>query len=110
MRRTNPGRYRQGAQSGWRSWQQLLADKECRRSIADEGKRLLRQMPRLKAQQRAAQGISAGLVDGDLTVAKFEARRAKSSTAIKLDPDVAEKFAKEVIKATHLLGEGMSAR
>lgn len=83
---------------------QLVADKKLPEKFADEGRRLLRQMPRLKAQQELRKEYQQ-VVDGSLTVAKFEARRTEILDSVKLDPAVAEKFAKEVIKATHLLGE-----
>ena len=80
----------------------LVADKKLPEKFADEGKRLLSQMPRLKSQQDLRKQYEQ-LVDGGLTVAKFEAKRTEILDSLKLDPDVAEKFAREVSKAARLL-------
>ncbi len=82
----------------------LLADKKLPAKYADEGRRLLELMPKLKAQQDLRKAYQK-LVDGDSDLAKFEERREAILASTKLDRDVAEKFAERVLKATDLVLE-----
>jgi C-terminal peptidase prc len=83
---------------------ELVADKKLPEKFADEGKRLLGQMPRLKSQQELRKQYQQ-LVDGSLTAEKFEAKRTEILDSIKLAPEVAEKFAQKVLEASKMLGE-----
>ena len=82
----------------------LVADKKLSEKLGDEGKKLLRQMPHLQVQQSLRKQYQK-LIAGDLAPEKFEIERTRILASVKLDRAVAEKFSKEIIKATKLIGE-----
>jgi carboxyl-terminal processing protease len=70
--------------------------------LADEGRRLLRQMPSLDAQKDLRKAYQQ-LADGKLTAKKFEARRNEIFESLKLDRAIAEKFADKVLEGSQML-------
>jgi C-terminal peptidase prc len=85
-----------------RKLEQLLADKKITEKLAEEGRKLLSRMPHLKAQQELRKEYQH-LVDGDITSTKLEERRTAILASTKLDPDVAETFATQVLKGMDLV-------
>jgi C-terminal peptidase prc len=83
----------------------LIADGKLPDKLAAEGHHLLRQMPRLKSQQSLRKAYQQ-VIDGKLTVAAFEEKRKEIADSNKLDREVAEKFAREVLGGAELLSEG----
>jgi C-terminal peptidase prc len=69
-----------------------------------EGRELLTRMPKLKSQQSLRKAYQQ-LVDGSLTVDKFEAERQRISEQAKLKRAAAMDFAKTVMEASSLLRE-----
>src|SRR5262245_31535824 len=66
---------------------QLIADGKLPKKVAEEGHHLLRQMPRLKSQQSLRKAYQQ-VVDGKLTVEKFEEKRKEIAKSNKLDHEV----------------------
>jgi C-terminal peptidase prc len=80
-------------------------DKDLAKKIAEEGKDLLSRMPKLEAKRNLRKKYQQ-LADGELKLEDFVTDRAKILEGMKLDRDVAKKFAAKVINATHhILGE-----
>ncbi len=72
------------------------------KDMAEEGRRLLAQMPKLKAQQELRKEYQA-LADGTLKRDDFVAARKKLQDSLKLDPEQTEKYARKVLRAIDLV-------
>ncbi len=79
-----------------------LAKLDLNKDAAEEGQRLLSQMPKLKAQQELRKKYEA-LADGNLKVADFAAERKKIKDGLKLDSDETEKYARKVLRGIDLI-------
>ncbi len=93
-----------GARERLEKFDKLVVDKKLSDKLAEEGRGLLRQMPQLKAQQELRKAYQR-LADGALTVEKFTEKRDEVLASVKLDRDVAEKFADKVLEGSDLLLE-----
>lgn len=83
---------------------QLAKEKKIPEMLAEEAKRLLTQMPHLKAQQDLRKEYQKFL-DGDIVLARLEERRTTILDSTKLDKDVADRFAEKVLEATDVFME-----
>src|SRR5262245_5009348 len=83
----------------------LIEDGKLPAKFAEEGRKLLQQMPRLKSQQTLRKAYQQ-VLDGKLTVEKFEEQRTELVAKNKLDRAVAVKFAREILNGAELLTEG----
>jgi C-terminal peptidase prc len=83
---------------------ELAKDKKISEKLAEEGKTLLSQMPKLEAQ-RSLRKAYQELVDGKLTADKFEAARDKILDERKLKRATATAFAKAIMKAIDQIKE-----
>jgi C-terminal peptidase prc len=82
----------------------LAKDNKISEKLAEEGKALLSQMPKLESQ-RSLRKAYQELVDGKLTADKFEAARDKILDERKLKHAAAEAFAKTMMKAINQIKE-----
>ena len=81
---------------------ELVKDKKISDTLAEEGKKLLSQMPRFESQ-RSLRKAYQQLVDGTLTAEKFEKQRATILDAMKLKASEAADYAAKVVKCTQLI-------
>jgi C-terminal peptidase prc len=79
-----------------------LAKLDLPKDVAEEGRRLLAQMPKLKAQQELRKKYQA-LADGNLKREDFAAARKKIKDGLKLDAEETEKYARKVVRAVDLV-------
>jgi carboxyl-terminal processing protease len=79
-----------------------LAGMELPKEVAEEGRRLLAQMPKLKYQQELRKKYQA-LADGTLKGEAFAAARKAIKDGLKLDAEETEKYARKVIRAIDLV-------
>ncbi len=80
----------------------LASDKSLPGKIADEGRSLLRRMPKLEAQ-RSLRKAYENLVDGSTSYDRFMEERTKILDETKLKRSVAQAFAAKVIQASELI-------
>ena len=85
-----------------RKFEKLAADQHLSGAIADEGRTLLRRMPKLEAQ-RSLRKEYEKLVDGSSSYDAFMAERAKILDETKLRRTVAQAFAAKIIQASELI-------
>jgi C-terminal peptidase prc len=83
---------------------QLVADKKLSDALAEEARKLLSQMPHLKAQQDIRK-LYQQLADGDITTKALEEKRESIVASTKLDRDLALKFADKVLDGTEIVLE-----
>ena len=74
----------------------LEKDEKIKKDVAEEGRRLLTRMPKLKALQDLRKNYQ-GLADGTLAVKDFDALREKVLAGMKLDDEAAKLFAKKLM-------------
>lgn len=79
-----------------------LAGMDLPKDVAEEGRRLLAQMPKLKYQQELRKKYQA-LADGALKPEDFAAARKAIQDGLKLDAEETEKYARKVIRAIDLV-------
>ena len=82
--------------------QKALAGMDLPKDVAEEGRRLLAQMPKLKYQQELRKKYQA-LADGALKTEDFVAARKALKDGLKLDAEETEKYARKVIRAIDLV-------
>jgi carboxyl-terminal processing protease len=83
----------------------LEADRKLAPAVAAEGKKLLSQMPKLKAQQELRKEFQK-LVAGTLMLNDFLTAREKVLAGMQIKADEAEKFANGVFEGIDVLKEG----
>ena len=84
--------------------EKLAADKKLSDKLAEEARKLLEQMPRLKAQQDLRKEYQK-LADGSITPKELEDKRSAILASTRLDREVADKFAGKVLEATEVVLE-----
>ena len=85
-----------------RKFEKLAEDQRLPSAIAEEGRTLLRRMPKLEAQ-RSLRKEYEKLVDGSKSYDAFTAERAKILDETKLKRTTAQAFAAKVIQASELI-------
>jgi carboxyl-terminal processing protease len=84
---------------------EMVKDGKVPEKFAEEGRTLLEHMPRLEAQRNLRKQYQA-LVDGSLTLDKFESERGDILEGTKLRRAEAREFAVKVMEAITIINEG----
>src|SRR5262249_6044132 len=83
----------------------LIEDGKLPAKFAEEGRKLLQQMPRLKSQQTLRKAYQQ-VLDAKLTVEKFDEQRTQVVAKNKLERSVGVKLAREILKGAEQPTEG----
>jgi C-terminal peptidase prc len=84
--------------------EKLTQDKKITAAYADEGKALLERMPRLEAQRNLRKQYQA-LVDGSITLDKFETARDSILASMKLKRTEALDYAAKIVEVTQIISK-----
>jgi C-terminal peptidase prc len=84
---------------------ELTKEGKLSKELADEGQKLIRRMPKLKAQRELRRSYQR-LLDGELSMEDFTKKRTEILASTKLKRATALAFASKVIRASQVVKEG----
>lgn len=85
--------------------EKIAKDNELQASVLEEGKNLLRRMPRLEAQQNLRKAWQK-LADGTLTLDNFTRERERILAGTQLEDREANYYARMIVRATQMVRQG----
>ncbi len=87
-----------------KKFDKLVKDKKLTDTLVTEGRQLLQRMPKLEAQQNLRKAYQK-VADGKITVEELKKERDKIVASLKLDKDIAERFATKVYEGADMVAK-----